>query len=248
MKLIYLPNLKSKSLDTMSHTCFSIINALFRNFDIYMIFNAANSPFTLPVRLMGKKIIINTDGVEWRRSKWVFYGKLYHRASELSACFFANRLISDSKGITAYYKNKHNMYSTEIAYGAYAQRCNKETKLSKLGLKRNEYFLQITRFEPENNPLLTIQAFKRLNTEKKLVVVGGNPYQSEYTKQIERESGGRIILPGFIYDKELLKELWCFCYAYIHGNEAGELILLYFKRWRRGVIRWRGMLFLTGMY
>jgi glycosyltransferase involved in cell wall biosynthesis len=93
--------------------------------------------------------------------------------------------------------------------------------LKSLGLLPGEYFLQITRFEPENNPLLTIDAYSRLKTDKKLVLVGGVPYESKYSRQIKSEAKDGVIMPGFIYDKELLNELWCNCYAYIHGNEVG---------------------------
>ena len=73
MKRVCLPNLKKKSLDTMSHTFLSAWHALFQGFDVYMVFNAANSLFVLPLKLFGKRIAINTDGLEWKRSKWGFF-------------------------------------------------------------------------------------------------------------------------------------------------------------------------------
>lgn len=221
MKRVCLPNLQSKSLDTMSHTCVSAWHALFKNFDVYMVFNAANSPFIMPLRLFGKKIAINTDGLEWKRSKWGFLGRSFYKISEKIACLVANRIVTDSRGMRNYYLQSHNTDSTEIAYGAYIQDCRQPQKLKEMGVEPGKYFLQITRFEPENHPLLTIKAFKKLNTDKKLVLIGGNPYPNEYTKQIEQEGGENIILPGFIYDKDILKELWCCSFAYIHGNSVG---------------------------
>lgn len=222
MKLVYLPNFGSKNLDTISHTFLSVFHAIFiGHYDIHMTFNAANSLFLSPLRILGKKIVINTDGLEWKRSKWGFWGRSFYKISEKLACLFADRLVSDSKGIQDYYRETHSADSTRIAYGAYIQHANQPKKLFELGLKPDEYFLQITRFEPENHPLLTIQAFKKLKSDKKLVIVGGNPYPVEYTKQIDAEATKDVMLPGFIYDREVLKELWCFCYAYIHGNDVG---------------------------
>ncbi len=54
-----------------------------------------------------------------------------------------------------------------------------------------------------------------------MALVGGNPYPNDYTKQIKSEANDSIILPGFIYDQELLRELWYHSYAYIHGNSVG---------------------------
>jgi glycosyltransferase involved in cell wall biosynthesis len=221
MKLVHLPNLEKKTLDTMSHTFLSVWHALFGRYDIYMVFNAANSFFLLPLRLAGKTIAINTDGLEWKRSKWGFAGKTYYKLAEKVSCLLANRLVSDSKGMRAYYKDTHGMDSTEIAYGAPIQSTDSSRLIQELGLEPQNYFLQITRFEPENYPLLTVQTFKKLNTDKKLVLVGGNPYPNEYTRAMVHEANQNVIFPGFIYDQEMLKELWCNCYAYIHGNSVG---------------------------
>ncbi len=221
MKRVLLPNLKKKSLDTFSHTTLSALHALFQGYDVHMVFNAANAPFVLPLRLLGKKIAINTDGLEWQRSKWGFLGRSYYKFAEKFSCFMANRLVSDSKGIQDYYLARHGTESTEIAYGAYIQGSDTNKHLKRLGLEPGGYFLQITRFEPENHPLMTIEAFKKLETDKKLVLVGGNPYPSQYLESIESQTGGNIMLPGYIYDKDVLRELWCRCHAYVHGNSVG---------------------------
>ena len=221
MRLVYLPSLKKKSLDTFSHTFLSVVDALRRKFDVHMVFNAANAPFIFPLRLLGKTIALNTDGLEWKRSKWGFAGRNFYKLSERLACVVANRLVSDSAGIREYYRSVYGVDSSEIAYGAPVQTCDAPTRLADMGLIPGGYFLQITRFEPENHPLLTVQAFKTLKTNKKLVLVGGSPYPTEYARLIEDEAADRVLLPGFIYDKELLRELWCSCHAYVHGNSVG---------------------------
>lgn len=221
MNLTYLPNLRKKSLDTLSHTFFSVWHALFQKFDIYMVFNAANSPSVIPLRVFGKTISINTDGLEWKRSKWGFWGQTFYKISEKISCLIANRIVTDSKGMRNYYIKNYFTDSTEIAYGAPIQTCDKPIKLKDMGLEPGEYFLTITRFEPENYPLLTVKAFNKLETDKKLVLVGGNPYPNSYTKEIEKSATEKVILPGYIYEPDLLRELWCNCFAYIHGNSVG---------------------------
>jgi len=223
MKLVYLPNLKRKSLDTLSHTFFSIIHAIRQPYDVYMVCNAANSPVLVIPRLLGKRIAINTDGLEWKRGKWGKIARTYYKLCERISTILADRVVADSRGIQDYYTSEYKATTTFIPYGAYLSESKKPNLLEKLDVKPNEYFLQITRFEPENNPLLTIQAFKQLNTDKKLVIVGGVPYESDYSRRIASEAAGHpnIILPGSIYDKELLNEIWCNCFAYIHGNEVG---------------------------
>lgn len=223
MKLVYLPNLKKKSLDTLSHTFFSMAHALFQKYDILMVFNAANSPALFLPRLFGKKIAINTDGLEWKRGKWGAVARRYYKFAEWLSTKLAQRVVADSTGIQDYYRDTYGTETTYIAYGAYPAESRNPAPLARLGLIPGEYFLQVTRFEPENNPLLTIMAYKKLKTDKKLVLVGGVPYKSQYADAIAEEARGNpnIILPGYIYDKELLGEIWCNCFAYVHGNEVG---------------------------
>lgn len=221
IKLIYLPNLRMKSLDTMSHTLLSVIHALRSSFDVLMIFNAANSLAMLVPRLWGNKIAINPDGLEWKRGKWGAVAKNYYKFSEWLSTKVADRIVADSPGIQEYYLHKYHMESTYIAYGAYLVKSTKPELIKSLGVSPGEYFLQITRFEPENNPLLTVNAFNKMNSGKKLVLVGGVPYRSSYSEMIKKEAGANVILPGAIYDKDMLRELWCNCFAYVHGNEVG---------------------------
>jgi len=56
MNLKYLPNLKRKSLDTLSHTLLSVLDAVRQPYDVLMVFNAANSPTLFIPRLLGKKL------------------------------------------------------------------------------------------------------------------------------------------------------------------------------------------------
>jgi glycosyltransferase involved in cell wall biosynthesis len=221
MRLVYLPNLQKKSLDTLSHTFLSVLHAICQPYDVLMVFNAANSPALLLPRLLGKKMAINTDGLEWRRGKWGTVARGYYKMSEWLSTKLANRIVADSKGIQDYYRETYSVDSSNIAYGAQVATSLRPELLNPLGVKPGEYFLQITRFEPENNPLLTIKSFRSLNTDKKLVLVGGIQYESDYSRQIAAEADDKVLLPGYIFDKELLNELWCNCYAYVHGNEVG---------------------------
>jgi glycosyltransferase involved in cell wall biosynthesis len=221
MKLVYLPNMKKKSLDTLSHTFLSVFHSLRHSFDLLMVFNAANSPALILPYLLGRRIAINTDGLEWKRGKWGPVGRTYYKFAEWLSCKLANRIVTDSLGIQDYYRERYGVEGAHISYGAYPEQSCTPSLLKPLGISPGEYFLQVTRFEPENNPLLTIKAFKQLRTTKKLVVVGGVPYESPYSRAIALEADDRVLLPGYIYERELLNELWCNSFAYVHGNEVG---------------------------
>ena len=221
VKLVYLPECRTKVLDTLSHTLLSLVHARWKKYDIILVFNYANSPLLILPKLWGKKVILHIDGLEWQREKWRGLGRIYFKFAEWLSLRLGVELITDSKYLQKYYKDKYDKRIHFIPYGAALQASRNPAILNRYGLKPQEYFLQVTRFEPENNPLLSIQAFKRAGTDKALVLVGGVPYRSAYADEIFSYKDSQVKRPGFIYDQTILRELLCNCYAYIHGNEVG---------------------------
>ncbi|MCJ7581802.1 MAG: DUF1972 domain-containing protein [Candidatus Aminicenantes bacterium] len=221
INLIYLPEPKIKTLETLLHTLISIWHALWNSNDILFVLNSANSPWILFPKLFKKKTLLHMDGIEWKRGKWSSLGKAYFRFAEKFATKISPELICDSREIQKFFKKEYGKDIHTISYGADLRFSRDKSILDRFSLEPNEYVLQITRFEPENNPLLSIQAFKKLDTTKKLVFVGGARYESEYTKKMYATLDQRVQFLGFIYDKSVLVELLCNCSAYIHGNEVG---------------------------
>tara|TARA_B100000029_G_C17433797_1_gene908898 strand:- start:279 stop:1109 length:831 start_codon:yes stop_codon:yes gene_type:complete len=183
--------------------------------------NAANGPLCLIPKIFGKKVVINVDGLEWKRKKWGWVAKKYYLFSEWFCSIIATRIISDAIGIKEYYKKKYKTDSTFIAYGANIEKSNNVGILEEYGLKPNEYFFVASRLEPENNADITIKAMELLNTDKKLIIAGGANYKSNYIKNIMQTKDERIKFLGPIYKDGHIKELHCNCFAYIHGNEVG---------------------------
>ena len=221
VKLAYFPAFKMKALDTLSHTFLSLIHALFKKYDVILVFNYANSPLLILHRWLGKNVILHLDGLEWSREKWKGLGEKYFKFAEWLATKLSLDLIADSQSIRDYYGEKYGRSAHFIPYGADLQYSREKHLIEKFGLEPQGYFLQITRFEPENNPLLSIRAFQGLETKKRLVLVGGIQYKTEYSEAIFATKTPQISLLGSIYDKRILGELLCNCYAYIHGNEVG---------------------------
>ncbi len=221
MKLVYIKEPRSRFFETLIHTLKSLLHAVKQNFDIILVFNSGNAISLLVPLLFRKKVALHMDGLEWKREKWNTPAKNYHRFTAWLATKLPIEMINDSRQLQDYYKKKYGRGSHYITYGAPPQKSLEPAILKKLGLEANGYYFQLTRFEPENNPLLTVQAFQNLKTDKKLVMVGGVTYKTPYSRQIESVQDERIHMLGFVYDKDILRELYCNCFAYIHGNEVG---------------------------
>ena len=221
MELVTIKEPGIKPLETLLHTFFSLLHAIRKDYDILLVFNSANSPWILLPKIAGKKVILHVDGLEWKRDKWSTLGKKYYKFAEWLSTKYSIELISDSKEIQKHFFESYGKKTHYLSYGAYLKHSHNISLLDRFNLRPHEYFLQVTRFEPENNSLLSVRAFEQIDTEKQLVLVGGLKYRTPYVMAMFATKDPRIHFLGFIYEKDLLRELFCNSYAYIHGNEVG---------------------------
>lgn len=221
VRLVILPTISHKYLDTVVHTFLSVIHSTFCNYDIVLMLNAANSPFAFIPKLTGKKVVLNVDGIERLRKKWGKMGKLYYRIGEYFATKFPNVIVSDAEVIRQYYLKMYNKESFMIPYGASVKRVKSFEILDKFGLKPENYILYVSRLEPENNAHIAIKAFKKVKTDLKLVIVGDAPYATKYKKYLRNLADDkRIIFTGFVFG-EGYNEFQCNAYCYIQATEVG---------------------------
>ena len=219
-RLVYLSSLKTKVTDTFSHTFVSMLHALFQDYDVWMVFNAANSPICVIPRLLGKNLAINVDGLEWKRKKWGPAAKRYYQWAEWLSPKVGT-VISDSRAIQDYYLKRYNARSHFVAYGAHVETSERPEILQEYGVRPEDYFLVASRLEPENHADLTVSAFAQVKTDKKLLIAGGANWKSDFIREIRKTKDPRIQFLGPIYKDGHIKELHCNCYAYVHGNEVG---------------------------
>lgn len=221
-RLVVLPTLATKHLDTPVHTLLSTLHAFFRDYDVALVVNAANAIFVPILRLGRIKTALHVDGIEKRRAKWGRFGRLVYALSEHLACRVTPFLVTDAEVIARHYRERYGAESTMIAYGALPAPPAQSDVLTRLGLEQRRYFLYVSRFEPENNPLAVIDAYAQVGGEMKLVMVGSAPYSDQLiaTMKARAEKDRRVLLPGAIYG-DGYRELQSQAFAYIHATEVG---------------------------
>jgi glycosyltransferase involved in cell wall biosynthesis len=221
VRLVSLPTIAHKYLDTIAHTCVSTLHVLFASrYDAVLYCNAANAIFTWMPRLVGMPTLLNVDGLERNRKKWNSLAKAWYVMSEWLATWMPTKIVTDAQAIEDYYRERYNKTSTMIAYGAELGPVATADVLPKLGLARRNYFLYVSRMEPENNGLLVREAFERVPGEVKLALIGDAPYASEYIARVRDTRDPRVVIPGSIYGQGY-QELGSHCFAYIHATEVG---------------------------
>ncbi|MEN8908364.1 MAG: DUF1972 domain-containing protein [Clostridiales bacterium] len=182
----------------------------------------------------GIKVYVNPDGNEWNRKKWNYCIRKYWKYSERLMVKNSNLLICDSKVIENYIKKEYKVYSPDTVYISYGADIRKplledtDTKLinwyAKNDLKKNEYYLMVGRFVPENNYELIIREYMKTDAKKDLVIITNceiNKYYLKLLKHTEFNRDKRIKFVGTMYDQEVMKKIRENAFGYVHGHEVG---------------------------
>lgn len=224
-RLIYVPI----HANGMYSTLYDIVSMMktIGKFDVIVILGVSGCIFLPLFRLLFRgKIIVNIDGLEYKRAKWGKFAKCFLFLSEIMAVKFSDTVVADNKGIQDYVWNKYGKKAELIAYGGDHVNIDLEGEkensiLRKYNLSPNAYSLTVCRIEPENNCHIILEAFAR-NTTQILVYVG-NWMRSDYSKGLAEKYSKleNILILHSIYDLEELYALRRNCKSYIHGHSAG---------------------------
>jgi glycosyltransferase involved in cell wall biosynthesis len=218
-RLVHLPTVRNKYLDTFVHTFLSSVHAA-RTLrpDAALFFIAGNSPMCLITRGADIPTVINVDGLDSDRRKWPALAKRYLRVAERQSPRWADRAITDSHTVADVFERRYGQRIGVVPYGVEDPGYDGTETLERLGLEPRRYILFVGRLEPENNPHLLVEAFSRLDEAEargmKVVVVGGAPYADEYIRTVMRSADPRVIFPGYVFGRgywELQRHAYLFC-------------------------------------
>jgi glycosyltransferase involved in cell wall biosynthesis len=215
VKVKTISTTSKKGFDTLLHSFKSTLDIIYHNTaDIVHIQNGGNSMWALPLRLFGKKVFISQDGVDWKRDKWPWYGKLYLRLSAFLTAHLPNEVIFDNVIAKKLFEDKFNKQFKFIPFGSEVDITETNTNvLKQYGLIKGEYYLFVGRFIPDKGLHYLIPAFLSANTNKKLVLIGGSPNPSPYEKQIHDIANNQVLFPGYIYGNDtntLISNAYCY--------------------------------------
>lgn len=220
--LIYVP-LNANGVQSIVYDIVSIFHALFYA-DVLLILGVSGCIVLPLVRLISrKKIIVNIDGLEWKRAKWNKFAKWFLRCSEKLAVKYADIAITDNKVIQDYVKIEYGKDSVLIAYGAdHVKKHDLSPEvLNRFGFLQSYYAFTVCRIEPENNLHIILDAMSRQVSLPVLIV--GNWGASQYGVDLRTQYAdfAHIHLVDPIYDQQVLNQLRSNCFVYLHGHSAG---------------------------
>ena len=212
-----VPTLDIKGLAAVSASFFAALCSAFGKYDVVHIHAEGPAFFSWIPKLFGKKVVVTIHGIDWKREKWKSgFGSKFIRQGEKNAVKFADEIIVLSKDVQDYFWNDYKRKTHFISNGVNRPIVRSaDIIVEKFGLKKDTYILFLGRLVPEKGIHYLIEAFKMVNTEKKLVIAGGSSDSASYVEELKSsaEKDNRIIFTGFVQG-QLLEELYSNAYLY----------------------------------
>ena len=204
VRIVSLPSVPTKHLDTISHCLLSSLHAVFQRYDIAYYCIVGNSPLVWMPRLTGTRVLLNVDGQDWARGKWSGFARWYQRWCEKVATHTAQVIVADARVIQRRYREAYGTETVFVPYGANVARDEGRAALVKWGLESRQYILYVGRFVPENAIDLLIRAFRQVRSELKLVLIGDAPHSDGYKRDLAAAAAGdhRIVFTGYAFGQD----------------------------------------------
>ncbi len=178
--------------------------------------------FNVRLRFNGVPIIMNMDGIEWKRDKWSKLAKIWLYLNEKAGLLLSDHLIADNPGIAEHLKCRiNNTPMITIPYGAPFLETASPAPLVQFGLAENDYLLLIARPEPENSIIEIVRAFSARRRNQKLVILGNYSKAHAYQAKILDAANDNVVFCGAIYDQRIVAALRYHCLFYVHGHTVG---------------------------
>lgn len=181
-------------------------------------FHAEGSCLFLPLaKLMGKRCIVTVHGLDHQRAKWGRFARTYIKLGEWILAKYADQIIVLSHNVQEYFKNTYGRKTDYIPNGVERFPFYEADAIcQKWNLKKDEYILYLGRIVPEKGIHYLIDAFKQVETSKKLVIAGGASDSGDFVNVLKAkaEDDERILFTDFVTGKEL-GELYSNAYLYV---------------------------------
>ena len=208
--------INAKGLAAMSSSFFAALEAALGKYDVVHFHAEGPCAMIWLPKLFGKRCVATIHGIDWARSKWKGFAKEYIKFGERMAVKYADEIIVLSKGVQEYFQNEYNRKTVYIPNGVNKPEIKPADLITKeFGLRKNSFILFLARLVPEKGLQYLIEAFKHIQTEKKLVIAGGSSDSDDFMKQVQDMAAGdsRIIFTGFVQG-QMLDELYSNAYIY----------------------------------
>ena len=221
MRVVTMPAFRG-SAEVPLYSLFATLHAVFTGCEV--IYYHASGPCVMIrlAKLFGKKTVAMLHGIDSERDKWSGFAAWYLRQGERTAARLADVCLVLSDHMQEELRQAYGR-TPDIIHNGMTVRDSEDRDsedretLGRFGLLEEGYFLTVVRIVPEKGLHYLIPAFRKLTTDKKLVIAGGAEKRCEpYLNRLKALAGDdpRIVFTGFLGGREL-QVLYRHAYAFV---------------------------------
>ena len=215
--IIEVRTFKKQSLNAMVYSLFATLGAIFRKYDV-VHYHAEGPCAMIPIaKLFGKRVVATIHGLDWQRGKWGGFASKYIMFGEKMAAKHADKVIVLSQNVKNYFKETYGCEAVFVPNGINPVTIEEPNIIrEKFGLEKDSYILFLARITTEKGLDYLIDAYKELDTDKKLVIAGSIEPKTDYINSVLEKAKGNdnIIFTDFVSGKTL-SELFSNCFVYV---------------------------------
>lgn len=187
--------------------------------DLVLGYNTAI--FTILQRLRGRRVIMNMDGIEWKRAKWSTGVKVWFFVNEILGANLAHMPIADHPEIARHVAARSMRKPVMIPYGSPVIDEADPRLIAPFGIEPDRYFISIARIEPENSIMELVRSAAALPEGFRAVFLGRFDPKNAYHRDVQSNASNKVLFPGAIYDPSIVGALRFHTRAYLHGHQVG---------------------------
>lgn len=218
VNLVSLPSIPTKNLDTVSHTLLATLDLILRNRADIVNYHGMGNALLLPLLRLGqKKSVVYMDGVDWERPKWGKLARYMLRLAAWLAFRLADVVYLDNQASQQIFAELTGVEALVITLAADLWDSPGHGLLSQFALEPDNYILFVGMLRPDKGVNLLIEAYKSLEIEMPLVIVGDNPDRPDYVQLLKKQADGRVRFLGFVYG-QAARQLFSSCYLYVQPS------------------------------
>jgi glycosyltransferase involved in cell wall biosynthesis len=198
MRLVRLPTIRSKHLETVVHTVLSTVHAMTQKYDVVHYHALGSALFSALPQIAGTKTAVTVQGLDWQRKKWGRLASVVLRLGEHASAKLPNTTFVVSRALQRRYREIHGIETVYVPNGGLLREKSKARKIVEWGIEPGKYVLFLGRFSPEKGCHLLVKAFEHVDTATKLVMAGGSSYCDDYSRELRKHASERILMLDWV--------------------------------------------------
>lgn len=218
MRRVTLPSVNTFQLDTISHSALAALHMRLRDSADVIHFHGLGNGLVLPLLWgSGKRVVVTIDGPDWTRPKWGRFARVALRLGAYCCVRWADEIIIDNFPSIDYFRERYGVTGTYIPYGADRNRPEGTNYLAELGVTPRRYVLFVGALVPDKGPDLLVEAYRELDTDLPLLVVGDSPFAASYGARVREMASrdSRVKMLGYVRG-DRYRELVAHAGIYVH--------------------------------